>query len=145
EQVAELLCDVPLESLGPGEAGQGDPGFPSALAALAQLAALAPPSLGRGPLVLRRDAALVFHALADALLGPGDGPMHVRLADRFGNPAVADPLRRALVLLADHELNASTFTARVAISTGASLAAGALAGLATLNGPLHGTAANAVL
>jgi citrate synthase len=45
------------------------------------------------------------------------------------------------VLLADHELNASTFAARVAASTGASLSACLLAGLATLTGPLHGGAA----
>ena len=51
-----------------------------------------------------------------------------------------DLIRRALVLMADHELNASTFATRVAISTGASLAAGVLAGLATLTGPLHGGA-----
>lgn len=42
------------------------------------------------------------------------------------------------MLLADHELNASTFAARVTASTGASLAAAALAGLAALSGPLHG-------
>ena len=52
----------------------------------------------------------------------------------------ADLLRRVLVLLADHELNASTFATRVTVSTGASLAAGVLAGLATLSGPLHGRA-----
>ncbi len=50
----------------------------------------------------------------------------------------ADLIRRLLVLLADHELNASTFAARVAASTGASLAAADLAGLAALSGPLHG-------
>ena len=47
-------------------------------------------------------------------------------------------MRRALVLLADHELNASTFAARVAASTGASLSASVLAGLAALSGPRHG-------
>lgn len=45
------------------------------------------------------------------------------------------------MLLADHELNASTFAVRVTVSTGASLASGVLAGLATLSGPLHGRAA----
>jgi citrate synthase len=48
------------------------------------------------------------------------------------------------VLVADHELNASAFAARVAASTGASLAAAALAGLATLSGPRHGGATAAV-
>jgi citrate synthase len=47
-------------------------------------------------------------------------------------------VRRALVLLADHELNASTFAVRVAASTGASLSASVLAGLAALSGPRHG-------
>ncbi|MEO8112901.1 MAG: citrate/2-methylcitrate synthase, partial [Phenylobacterium sp.] len=58
--------------------------------------------------------------------------------------AGADLIRRVLVLLADHELNASAFAARVAASTGASLSAAALAGLATLSGPRHGGATAAV-
>ena len=57
----------------------------------------------------------------------------------------AEAIRRALVLLADHELNASTFAARVAASTGASPAACLLAGLATLSGPRHGGAGEAVM
>jgi citrate synthase len=145
EQVADLLCETPLappELAAPGPCG---PGLAAALAALAQLAATSPPSLGRSPIVLSRDAACVFHAVADALLGLGSGPVHLRLAARFARPGAADALRRAIVLLADHELNASTFAARVTVSTGASLAAGALAGLAALNGPLHGVAAGAVL
>ena len=48
------------------------------------------------------------------------------------------------MLVADHELNASAFAARVAASTGASLSAAALAGLATLSGPRHGGATAAV-
>ena len=101
--------------------------------------AIAPPSHGRGPTILRQDAAHVFHDHRRcALLGLGSDPVHIRLAARFGRPDAADTLRRALVLLADHELNASTFAARVTVSTGASLAAGALTGLATLSGPLHG-------
>jgi citrate synthase len=47
-------------------------------------------------------------------------------------------VRTALVLLADHELNASTFTVRVVASTGASLASALSAGLGALSGPLHG-------
>jgi citrate synthase len=45
------------------------------------------------------------------------------------------------VLLADHELNPSSFAARVAASTSASLAACTLSGFATLTGPRHGEAA----
>jgi citrate synthase len=69
------------------------------------------------------------------------GALHERVASSFGRPSAADLLRRTLVLMADHELNASTFAARVAVSTGAPLSAGVLSGLATLSGPLHGRAA----
>jgi citrate synthase len=144
EEVAELLWGEPLNAVRSG-AGPADPGPAAALVALAHLTATSPPSLGRSPIVLSDDAARVWHAVADALLGPGEGAMHVRLARRFGRPEAADTLRCALVLLADHELNASTFAARVTVSTGASLAAGALSGLAALNGPLHGVASSAVL
>ena len=49
-----------------------------------------------------------------------------------------DELRRALVLLSEHELNPSTFAVRIAASTGASLPAALACGLATLSGPRHG-------
>ena len=45
---------------------------------------------------------------------------------------------RWLLLSADHELNPSTFAARVAASTDADLYAAALAGLAAFSGPRHG-------
>ena len=66
-------------------------------------------------------------------------PLHRRLADAWkaGDPA-ADAIRRALVLCADHELNASTYTARVVASTRAPLGSCLLAALAALTGPLHG-------
>jgi citrate synthase len=44
----------------------------------------------------------------------------------------------ALVLVADHELNPSTFAARVAASAGASLPACTMAALAAASGSLHG-------
>ncbi|MFX7829053.1 citrate/2-methylcitrate synthase, partial [Acinetobacter baumannii] len=50
----------------------------------------------------------------------------------------AEAIRVALVLCADHELNASSFAARVVASTGASLGAVVSAGLAALTGGLHG-------
>jgi citrate synthase len=46
----------------------------------------------------------------------------------------------ALVLHADHELNASTFAARVAAATLADLHSAVVAGIAALKGPLHGGA-----
>ncbi len=51
----------------------------------------------------------------------------------------------ALVLRADHELNASSFAVRVAASTGAHLYAAISAGLAALSGPRHGGAVERVL
>jgi len=59
-------------------------------------------------------------------------------------PAVARALDRALVVMADHELNASTFAARVVASTRADVYAAVLGGLATLSGPLHGAASDRV-
>jgi citrate synthase len=47
-------------------------------------------------------------------------------------------VNQALILLADHELNASAFAVRVAASAGADLHACVSAGLATASGPLHG-------
>ena len=46
----------------------------------------------------------------------------------------------ALILHADHELNASTFAARVAAATLADIHSTIVAGVATLKGPLHGGA-----
>jgi citrate synthase len=62
---------------------------------------------------------------------------------RPSRPALA-AIDAALVLCADHELNASTFAARVAASTGASLYAVVTAALATLSGPRHGSASERV-
>jgi len=70
--------------------------------------------------------------------------LHLRLARAWSKPQAAQSIRYALVLLADHELNASTFATRVAISTGAPLAAGLLTGLSTLMGPRHGGASSAL-
>ena len=109
-------------------------------AALAARAGIDAPARGRAPLALAVEAVSLLDAVADAAAGSaGDGPIHLRLATAWGcDEPAAELIRRALVLLADHELNASTFAARVAASTGASLAAAALAGLSALSGPLHG-------
>jgi citrate synthase len=51
----------------------------------------------------------------------------------------------ALVLYAEHEMNASTFTARVIASTLADMHAAVSGGLGALKGPLHGGAGEAVM
>jgi citrate synthase len=53
-------------------------------------------------------------------------------------------IEELLVLSADHELNASCFTARVAASAGADLFACVSAALQTMTGPRHGAAADRV-
>lgn len=119
-----------------------------AFAALAQRAGIDPPALGRHPLALAVEAATLLDVLTDAVAGAaGSGAIHERLSQAWGcarGDGGADLIRRALVLLADHELNASTFAARVAASTGASLSAAALAGLSALSGPRHGGAGDAM-
>lgn len=145
EDVAALLWQGPAKLTTSGVHRAGDVPMAEAFAVLAKRAASDAPSYGRSAFALRHEAGSVLSALADAMLGSGAGPLHLRLAEAFERSASADALRRALVLLADHELNTSTFAARVTVSTGSSLAAGALAGLAALSGPLHGEAASAVL
>ena len=58
--------------------------------------------------------------------------------------AAASTIDVILVVLADHELNASSFTARIAASTAADPYACIAAALATVSGPLHGSASEAV-
>jgi citrate synthase len=51
----------------------------------------------------------------------------------------------ALILHADHELNASTFAARVTAATLADMYAAIVSAIGTLSGPLHGGANTAVM
>ncbi|MGA0346115.1 MAG: citrate synthase [Alphaproteobacteria bacterium] len=61
------------------------------------------------------------------------------------NPVVAKAMDRILILHADHEQNASTSTVRLAGSSGANPFACISAGIASLWGPAHGGANEAVL
>jgi citrate synthase len=67
------------------------------------------------------------------------------LEGREPSAEVAHVLDVALILHADHELNASTFAARVAVATLADLHAAVTAAVATLKGPRHGGANEDVL
>jgi citrate synthase len=76
---------------------------------------------------------------------PSALPVHEQLAAAWRVPNhLAPVLRAVLVLLADHEFNASAFAARVVASTGANLYGATIAGLAALNGPRHGGATRRV-
>ncbi len=57
----------------------------------------------------------------------------------------ANVFDKCLILHADHELNASTFAARVIAGTLASLYAGVTGAISALSGPLHGGANTAVM
>ncbi|WP_243257423.1 citrate synthase [Rhizobium skierniewicense] len=86
-------------------------------------------------------AVALLHAISAAATGthPSLEPTHAHLANGWGlDAAGADIILQALVLLADHELNSSTFAVRIVASTGASLGACLNTGLSALSGPLHG-------
>jgi citrate synthase len=91
--------------------------------------------------------------VGDAVAGAGDAPrgpspadgtvaarLWPRLCPRRPSPRLLEALRAALVLLADHELAASTLAARVAASVRADPYAVVATGLGALGGALHGGA-----
>jgi citrate synthase len=135
----------------PGDESLAAPPGPTALArafaAFSERASRDGPAQGRRHADLASEAARLLDLMAAAVAGrdgslpreEDEGAIHERLGRAWRAPREAwDAIRRALVLLADHELNASTFAARVAASTGASLSAAVLAGLCALSGPRHG-------
>lgn len=141
EDVAALLWNAPaFPEPPPSDHAPGQPG-PAIARCLRRAAALAGPGIwARGQEALHRDAARALRDIAEAACdAPVNGPIHRTLAAAWGtDDAGADLIRRALVLCADHELNASAFAVRVVASTGAALPCCLLAGLAALSGPLHG-------
>jgi citrate synthase len=122
------------------------PGRIRAFTVVAGLAAAGHSTRGRLTRVLHQEAQGLVGALADAFgAAAGDAPLHRRFAQGWNQSGeVAELLRMAMVLLVDHELTSSAFAARIAASTGASLPACLMAGLATLSGPLHGDASGRV-
>ncbi|MEG0449274.1 MAG: citrate synthase [Lysinibacillus sp.] len=60
-------------------------------------------------------------------------------------PIEIEAFDKALVLHADHELNASTFTARVCVATLSDVYSGVTAAIGALKGPLHGGANEQVM
>lgn len=61
------------------------------------------------------------------------------------NEVAEKTIDKALILHADHELNASTFTARVCVATLSDMYSGVTAAMGALKGPLHGGANEAVM
>lgn len=90
-----------------------------------------------------RRIVLYLASLAGGVRAPSSAALGVaqRLLLSFGarsTPRAVYAVDRALILCADHELNASTFAARVTASTGADLYACLGAGLHALSGTKHG-------
>lgn len=95
---------------------------------------------GRALVSTMVDAIPPLHPSPPVADGSIAGRLWPRLSPRPAEPALVRLLDATLVLLADHELAASTLAARVAASTWADPYLVVLAGLAALGGPLHGGA-----
>ncbi len=153
EETARLLWDCGSED--PFAGAEAPPAWDGAL--LQKIATLPltdrcqalMPLVAAGQMITwQRDARHLWNgagALMRAVAGaasatqPATAPIHEHLAAAWRlDGCGADIVRRALVLIADHELNASAFAVRVVASTGASLGACLNAGLGALSGPLHG-------
>jgi citrate synthase len=110
---------------------------------LAEMAAADLAALDLTPAGIARTGRTILYELVASIAETRAGldPVHAQLAacwrlDKKG----ADLIRRCLVLLADHELNASTFVARCVASTGATPYAVVSAALSALSGRRHGGA-----
>ncbi|ADU51412.1 citrate synthase [Thermaerobacter marianensis DSM 12885] len=100
--------------------------FPTLVAAIQRV------RQGKEPVAPRRDLSLAANFLY-MLRGEEPSPLH------------ADVMNVALVLHADHELNASTFAARVVAATLSDMYSAITAAIGALKGPLHGGANEQVM
>ncbi|MEM7349383.1 MAG: citrate/2-methylcitrate synthase [Acidobacteriota bacterium] len=94
------------------------------------------------PAAVAATGARILRLLASVASGRtkrgGDLPQILQSGWAPDDPSVAEPLRCALILSADHELNVSAFTARTTASAGATPYDVVGAGLAALKGGHHG-------
>ncbi len=80
----------------------------------------------------------------DAQLGHAAAYLYEVTGER-PTPVAARAVEQYMILTLDHGFNASTFTARVSASTGATVADGVCSALGSLAGPLHGGAPSRAL
>jgi citrate synthase len=120
-------------SFGAPDAGATD--RESSLAAASRLIAKLPTAIARHQ---RRREALEPIA-PDAALGHSENFLAM-LSGKRPSEREARIFDIAMILHAEHEMNASTFTARVVAGTGADLTGAVVAAIAALSGPLHGGA-----
>lgn len=122
---------------------------------VAALGASDPASADRRPEAVRRAGARMLAGVLDGLAAGARAPDRrrdaaarlwaaLRADGSAPRPAQLAALDAALILLADHELAASTLAARVAASAWADPYRVVLAGLGPLGGALHGAASLAV-
>lgn len=158
EQTATLLWDVNgIDPFEPGNLPATNTAMRAVMAAAAPAAALSraiaalalaaeadPHAFNRSAEGRARIGARIVRLVSAAILdAPASAePVHVQVALRWaaGHRHAGALIRRALVLLADHELNPSTYTLRCATSTGLNLYDATIAGLVALKGPRHGGA-----
>ena len=114
------------------------------VAVLALAAGADPRAYNSAPEGRAATGARIMRLVVGAIIGaePSADPLHKQIARAWApkHKSAEDLIRRALVLLADHELNPSTFTVRCAASTWISLYDAVIAGLVALKGPRHGGA-----
>jgi citrate synthase len=164
EQVAGLLwtgsLDEPGESWQPTEAAvaagsAAQAALPAGTLPLERLQVIVPALAAADPLRLHLDPPAVIAAgrcliagMVDCLPTARPDPAGDTIAERLvprlcpadPEPGLTGALRAALVLLADHELAASTLAARVAASVRADPYAVVATGLGAVGGALHGGA-----
>lgn len=136
EEICELLCGAaPCGSSPARQVPTGRDGIERMLSAFTDMTTSSVDDQDKGIAHFLRiaiDAACGLPAV-------GGEPVECQLARALLAPKEAeDSLRRALVLCADHELNPSSYAARIAASAGASRSAAIVAALATFSGTRHG-------
>jgi len=150
EQIAELLWD--------GAAAGASPLLARQMAALRTLgrdpltvfqmalplaAAADPAGHDLRPAAVRQTGARILRLFVATITGRTTArPAHLALQAAWApkNVRAGEAIRKALVLCADHELNASAFTARCAASAGASPYDAMATAVAALRGRKHGGA-----
>jgi citrate synthase len=142
------------EAIATGSAAQA--ALPAGTLALERLQVIVPALAATDPLRLQLDPPAVIAAARGLIAGlvsclplagpaaPGGQSIAVQLTARLspepGPPGLTATVQAALVLLADHELAASTLAARVAASMRADPYAVVATGLGAVGGALHGGA-----
>ena len=166
EEVAELLWTGDLPARAPRQAWQATPAalaagraaqaaLPAGTLPLERLQVIVPAMAATDPLRLQLDPSAVIAAGRNIIAGmvaclpsrvtaaagqPTAELLWTRLCDQRASAGLMRAMSAALVLLADHELAASTLAARAAASVRADPYAVVGAGLGAVSGALHGGA-----